>query len=382
MPRMIERWRASPRLRWTVVVGAESLFILLLLPYGRVYQPTLWLHQLHLLILATVGLVGWLAVMWRPSSLSPFLILAPLPLFAAVVVTAFVSPYPILSWPAAWQTAAYAGIFWLLALQASHGAGRRYLLWVIGIVVAVALVSYFAAVLVEWWRLLRLGFPVTSLPLRPSNVGGLAQIPTYLADVVAVGTPVTVAALWRRRARIPAVLFALAGFGAIVLTGTRSVLLIITGLAIAAVLLAIRDRVGQRRAVTVLVTAVLAVGAIGLVVTLASSRSLDEGRSSAYASAVARFTESPILGSGPGTYGVERMGDPVSIIGWLVFPDAHNILLNNLAESGIVGLLGLAATVVTRCARRPRLVAAVARRAARSSPVPCSVWRSSRGTGW
>ena len=98
-------------------------------------------------------------------------------------------------------------------------------------------------------------------------------------------------------------------------------------------------------------------------------------------SAVARFTESPILGSGPGTYGVERMHDPVPIIGWLAFPDAHNILLNNLAESGIVGLVGLAATVV--------LVALAIRGSWRrspesglSSPVPCSVWRSSRVTAW
>jgi O-antigen ligase len=341
---MIERWRVSPRLGWAVVVGAESLLILLLLPFGRVYQGLLWLHEVHLLVLAVVGAAGWVAVIWRPSRLSPFLLLAPLPLFAAVVVTAFVSPYPSLSWPAAWQTAAYAGIFWLLALQASHPAGRRSLVAVIGLVVAVVAASYFAAVLVEWRRLLRLGFPVSSLPLRPSDVGGLAQIPTLLADVVAVGTPVFVATLWRRGARLPAVLFGLVAFGAVVLTGTRSVLLIIAGLALAVVLIAIRDR-ARRRAVSLVVTAVMALGAVGLVVVLTSARSLDEGRSSAYASALARFVESPILGSGPGTYGVERMHDPVSVLGWLVFPDAHNIVLNNLAESGIVGLVGLVATV-------------------------------------
>src|SRR4051812_44233631 len=230
MPRMIVRWRASPRLRAAVVVGAESSLILLLVAYGRVYHPALWLHEIHLFALAALGAAGWIAVIWRPSSLSPFLILAPLPLFAAVVVTAFVSPYPSLSWPAAWQTAAYAGIFWLLALQASHPAGRRQLLAVIGIVVTLALASYFAAVLVEWRRLVRLGFPVTSLPLRPSNVGGLGQIPTLLADVVAVGTPVVVATLWLRGPRLSAVLFGLVAFGSIVLTGTRSILLIIAGL--------------------------------------------------------------------------------------------------------------------------------------------------------
>src|SRR4051812_44842699 len=237
MPRMIVRWRASPRLRAAVVVGAESSLILLLVAYGRVYHPALWLHEIHLFALAALGAAGWIAVIWRPSSLSPFLILAPLPLFAAVVVTAFLSPYPSLSWPAAWQTAAYAGIFWLLAIQASDPAGRRALIAVIGIVMTLALVSYFAAVFLEWRRLLRLGFAVSSLPLRPANVGGLGQIPTYLADLVAVGTPVVAAFLWSRGARIPAVLLGMAAAAAIVLTGTRSVLLIIAGLALAKVLI-------------------------------------------------------------------------------------------------------------------------------------------------
>ena len=43
---------------------------------------------------------------------------------------------------------------------------------------------------------------------------------------------------------------------------------------------------------------------------------------------------------------MKRMGDPVDVIGHLPFPDAHNIVLNNLAESGIVGLVGLLATIV------------------------------------
>ncbi len=88
------------------------------------------------------------------------------------------------------------------------------------------------------------------------------------------------------------------------------------------------------------------VAIVGAVVVLGSGRSFDEGRSSAYASAIARITESPLVGTGPGTYGVKRMGDPVDVIGHLPFPDAHNIVLNNLAESGIVGLVGLLATIV------------------------------------
>src|SRR5262245_8765080 len=344
MPPMIKRWRTRPMLGWAVLVAAEGLGILLLLPFGRVYQPSLALHQLHLVVLAVIGAAGWIAVLWRPSRLSRYLLLAPLPLFAGVVIAAIVSPFPSLSWPATWQTAAYAGIFWLLAVQASHPVGRRAIVAVIGIVVAVTLASYFLTVLIEWRTWFSLDLSISSLPLRPGNVGGLAFIPTYLADLVALGSPVVAATLWTRGARFPAIGFGLIAFVAIVLTGTRSVLLIITGLALAVVLIAIRDRAG-RRAVTVVITTVMAVAAIGLVVIVASPRSFDEGRSSAYTSAITQFTGSPIVGTGPGTYGAERMDDPVPIIDWLAFPDAHNIPLNTLAESGLVGFVGLLATL-------------------------------------
>ena len=57
------------------------------------------------------------------------------------------------------------------------------------------------------------------MPLRPSNVGGLGQIPTYLADLVSVGTPVVVATLWQRGARIAAVLFGLVAFHVVLTEG-------------------------------------------------------------------------------------------------------------------------------------------------------------------
>jgi hypothetical protein len=216
---------------------------------------------------------------------------------------------------------------------------------VIAIVVTVTLISFVAAVAIEWRAWLRLGFPLTSLPLRPSNVGGLARIPTWLADVVVLGTPVVAASLWVRGYRAGATVFVAIALGTIVLTGTRSVLLVIAALVVAAVLVAIRNR-ARRRAVSVAVTGLLAIGIVGVVFVLGSSRDLDEGRSSAYSSALTRFTESPVLGSGPGTYAVERLHDPVDALPHVAFPEAHNFVLNTLATSGIVGLLGMAGTVV------------------------------------
>ena len=356
---MTELWRERLASRWTLVVGVEALLIVQLLRFGLVFTGTPGLHQFQIIALGLGGALGWIAVVWRPTALPPTLVLAPLPLLTAMVVSAVISPYPSLSWPATWYTAAYAGVFWILALQAAHPAGRRSLVAVIAIVGTVALASYLVAVAIQWRLWLRLGFPLTSLPLRPSNVGGLAMIPTWLADLVALGTPVVVATLWSRGARVLAGVFAVVALGTIVLTGTRSVLLVIAVLSVAVVLIVVRGRAGRGIA-TAVITVVLAVGILGTVVTLGTSRSFDEGRSSAYASAVARLKESPLVGTGPGTYGVERMRDPVDVIGHLAFPDAHNIVLTTLAESGIVGLLGLLATVA--------LIGLAIRRSWRASP--------------
>src|SRR4051794_39442478 len=118
----------EPGLRWALLVGAEALLIMLLLPFGFVFTGTLGLHQFQMIVLSVVGAVGWGAVLARPTVLSRWLVLAPLPLLAALVVTALVSTHPSVSWPATWVTAAYAGVFLLFALQASHPIGRRNLI--------------------------------------------------------------------------------------------------------------------------------------------------------------------------------------------------------------------------------------------------------------
>ena len=323
----------TPSQRWSLVAGAEALLIVLLLPLGGVFTYSPAFHVFQMLALAVVGGAGWVAVLWRPTRLPRALVLAPIPMLAALVVTAIASPYPSLSWPATWVTAAFAGVFWLFAFQASHEAGRRNLLAVIAIVVILAIGGYLLSVAGAWREWLTLGLPLRSLPLRPANSGGLALISTWFADLIALGAPVVVANLWTRGAKIAAVALGVVALFTIVLTGTRSTLLIIVAVSIVAVVMAIRGR-ATRGIVNGALAGLIVIGITGGVVVLASSRSLDEGRSSAYASAITRLTDSPLTGTGPGTYGVERMSDPVDSVGYLAFPDAHNIFLTTLAEFG------------------------------------------------
>jgi O-antigen ligase len=333
-----------PAFRWSLVVAGESLLVLFLLTWGNSFTGSIPLHRAQLAILAVLGGIGWLAILQRPSRLPTLLIIAPLPLLASLVITSIASAYPSLSWFATWQCAAYVGIAWLLAMQASHPVGRRNLIAVMGIVVTIVIGFYLAEVALVWAEWLSLGFPITTLPLRPLGDGGIVQIPTWLGDVIALCAPVVVASLWIRHARTLAVALAVAAMVAIVLSGTRSVLLLVVVLSIVAAAVLLRDRANRRvtLAVSILATGVVV---IGLGVILLTGRSFDEGRSSAFASAIDRFTSSPFVGTGPGTYGVYRMGDPVDSLSHLAFPDAVNIVLTSAAESGLVGLLGLACAV-------------------------------------
>ena len=100
-------------------------------------------------------------------------------------------------------------------------------------------------------------------------------------------------------------------------------------------------------------------------------RDADEGRTSAYRAALAIAADHPVLGGGPGTYGEYRLGQPADDLGSVAFPNAHNIVLNTAAETGLLGLAAfvaaglLMAYAIRRSwraapAERPVLVACVA----------------------
>ena len=301
---------------------------------------------MHLVILGGLGLVGWLAILSRPSRLPAVLVLAPMPLLGALAITTLTSAYPSLGWSATWQCAAYIGIAWLLAMQAGHPAGRQNLIAAIGVVVLVVTAAYLILVGRSWAEWLNFGFPIASLPFRPLGSGGIILLPTWLSDVIALGAPVVVVRLWLAggRARWIAVALAAVTIVAVLISGTRSVLLVAVILSVLTAVFVVRARGGRRVALAATATAV-AIVVVGLGVVLLAGRSFDEGRSSAYASAVDQFVASPVVGGGPDTYAVERMDDVVDILYVLALPDAHNLFLTTLAESGILGLGAFIATI-------------------------------------
>ncbi len=330
--------------RWSLLVAGEALIALFFLVLWSDADTPLF-RQAQLGIASLLGAIGWLVVLVRPRALPGLLVLAPLPLLGSLVLTSVTNAYPSLSWHVVWQCASLTGILWLLCLQAGHPVGRRNLVAAMGIVAALVTTAYLATVLLAWREWLALGFPVTSLPLRPWYTGGILHIPAWLADVVVLCAPVVVVTLWRAGTRIAAAVLATGGVLAIILTGTRSVLLLIVAVAVVAIVVLVMRR-GWRRTGLPIVLALIGIAGVAVAVVLAAGRGFDLGRSSSYASAVDRFLSSPLVGSGPGTYGVRRMSDPVDALWNLAQPDALNVILTSASDSGLVGLLGLALTAV------------------------------------
>ena len=339
------RARVSAKYRWSLLVAGEAAVTLFLLTWGNSFTGSVELHRIQLGVLAFLGAIGWLAILRRPSRLPIVLIVAPLPLLGSLALTAATSAYPGLGWYATWQCAAYAGIAWLLAVQAGHPIGRRNLIASMGIVVAVVIGLYLAEVASTWIEWVGMGFPVTSVPLRPLRDGGVVQLPTWVGDVIVLCTPVVAVRLWIANARTPAVVLAIASMSAMVISGTRSVLLLVVVLSVVVAAVYARLR-GTRRAGILASTLAVVVIVIGLGAVVLAGRSFDEGRSSSYASAIEQFASSPVTGTGPGTYAVHRMSDTVDVLAALPFPDANNVVLTAAGESGLIGILGLALALI------------------------------------
>jgi O-antigen ligase len=334
---------ASPatatRLIWALVIAIEGAALLVLIVFGNPTPSSLPQRWLQLGLIAAGGLAGWLLVLTRPAIPPTVAALLLAPTLAAGV-SALANGHAAITAHATLAVASLAGLGVLLAFElASPIARPRLAAMALGITALVG-IAYLATAAGLWADWLAAGMSPLTVPLRPANVGGLIQIPTWLADAVVLTTPIAVTLLWqsahRQAGRAAAAGVAILGGLILVITGTRSIWLA-TG-AVLALAVVLQPR--WRRTWLVVATGLAGVAGIGL--TLLQGRAFDEGRLSAYQSAVQRFLESPLVGTGPGTYALHRLGDPVEPFGHLAFPSAHNVVLNTAGELGLVGLLGLA----------------------------------------
>ncbi|HKZ92915.1 MAG TPA: O-antigen ligase family protein, partial [Candidatus Limnocylindrales bacterium] len=210
----------------------------------------------------------------------------------------------------------------------------------------------------EWWGLVgRLAMP----PLRPLYAGLTLGSPSVVLTVEVLLTAVAYGGLGlasQGRRTVLAVV-TIVSVTVVVLTGSRAgwlaaagAIFVIGGIWVLAALRSgqLAHLVRQRNVRIALGLTVVACFAVAVVVApavlLRVSDSGDGGRIQYFTTAWRMFEDAPLLGTGPGTWAVQRVAytEPGEL-DWYI-PHAHDMYLQTMAELGVVGLLaGLIALV-------------------------------------
>jgi len=318
-----------------------------------------WIRQITMVVTAAVFtvwfVVGWRRPEWRPRSVLTPAILAVLFSLAASTVT---SRFPRQSVEYLGYAVLLAGLYLLLVkiladpfLRPRMGALAVALTAVLGIAYAAATVGRW----LDWWAVVG---RITVPPLRPGFEGLAFGNPSAVLTIVVLFLCSAAAALGfgsRGRLIIVGSLGLLAAF-VIYVSGSRAgwFAVGVTILLVAALYVSSADRrhlVGARlRNILVSVQARVAVAALGLAGIAAVGllgpvviRRLGEGgedlRFNYVLAALRMFGESPIFGTGPGTWVTQRVRYTYAPETDYYIPHAHNIYVQTLAELGLVGAL-------------------------------------------
>lgn len=330
----------------------------------------LYVIQLRItsVVLAGIVLGVWAVVAmrrpeWRPRSAIVAAIGACL---ASLAISTVFSQHPRLSIEYLGYAVILAALYLLLVRILSNPWFRaRIATLTVGLFVVTSM-AFVALVVKHWLDLWSLVGHVTFPPLRPESESlTLGNPSTVMAICVLLGIPAAVSVGLATPARR-----AIVGLGALLLSfvvavsGSRSGWLAI-GIAVAATAIAVvldpskratlralATQVRQSRLAVGLVAAILAVGGLGAILIGPSlvSRLTGGGgenlRIGNWISAIRMFSESPVVGLGPGMWVTNRIRETVAPEADYYIPHAHDLYLQTLAELGVVGAIAGAVLVV------------------------------------
>jgi O-antigen ligase len=335
-----------------LVIAALATYLLF---FGGAWLG-LYISDLRILtVTAAAGLlVAWAAVArtnpaWRPrSTLLPAIFAA---LGSLAISTAF-SRFPRVSLEYLGYAVVLAALYLLLVRLFADPFFRNRLI-ALASVLFVAVVAGYAFLVVrhwvDWWSATgSLSVP----PLRPDYESLTYGTPSTVLTVAAMlAVPAIASALGSRRLGLPMAVGILGLVAAIaILTGSRAgwlaiaIAALVTGLGALAEPTArarIRAAVAEsrfRRVVPVIVLLALGVAVVlGPAVLRRAASGGEENRLTFVRIALELFTESPVVGTGPGSWVIERLplteaDEPDEYI-----PHAHNVYAQTLGELGLVG---------------------------------------------
>ena len=296
--------RVRPRASWLAppVAFAAIAGAAVVISLGTMAPEALLIRWAILLPLAVFGLGGWILVVVSPQRLDTAPVAALVMVLAAMELSAVASDGGVLSASAIWRAMLIAGAAIAAWCLLTRERGREIVLAVITGFVHVLIAVYILRVAILWVEWLRMGYPVTTLPIRPGQIGGLAPSGMDLGDLLMVLGPIALLHLWRMGKAGRTAAFVTAGFAIVCLliVGSRAIWLACS-VTCAAIVLATSARYGARsiRRTTAAGLGAVAVLGIAIAAVLRVARDVDEGRVSAYNSAVTMASRSPIFGAGP-----------------------------------------------------------------------------------
>jgi O-antigen ligase/tetratricopeptide (TPR) repeat protein len=347
---------ASRRIRRLVGWGAIALLttycILIGGGWSGIYEVDL--RRLSL-VLATLGIAGWIVVairdpFWRPrTALAPAFVVA----LAALTLTTITSTAPRLGLEyVAWSVVLVALYLLLARLMAAPFFRERILALttIAAFTIGLAFLIVSGAAWSRWWGYLgQLAAP----PLRPGVEGLTFGNPSAVMTASVLLTTSAIAYLaGTSRARAALALAAVAiSIAVTVISGSRSGwLAIAVALGVTTVLWILpaahrrwivvqsRTRLVRALGATILAVGLLMAVVAGPGILERASAGGEAYRTAFFAASIRMFESSPLVGIGPGNWAPQRI--PFTAAGEVDYyiPYGHDIYLQTAAEQGIVGL--------------------------------------------
>jgi O-antigen ligase/tetratricopeptide (TPR) repeat protein len=308
------------------------------------------------LILTAAAIGVWLVVAWRNPAWRPRTVLWPgfLAALVAMALATATSAFPRLGLEyLAWAVLLTALYLLLVRLMASPFFRPRVTSFatIAAFGVGIAYVALVIGAWIGWWSSIgRIAAP----PLRPGFEGIVFGNPSAVLTVSVLLTATAVAHLLggpRSRAILAVAAVALS-MAVALLTGSRAgwlalaIAVVVTG---AAWLLdgahrrivwaTAMSKQARRVLIPVAIVAIIGglIAAPGILVRAGAGG--DDLRSGFYAAAIRMFQSSPMTGVGPGNWVARRLVFSADTDVDMTIPHAHNIYLQTLAESGVLGAL-------------------------------------------
>lgn len=335
---------------WVVIAPLLAYLVFIGGGYPGINYVALRLLSLGL---TAIVLVAWFVAMvrsrwWRPTSgLWPVLLVV----FAAFTVSTIFSRNQRLSAESLAYLVVSLALYLLLQRLLSDDFFRPRMVALAGILSLMVAVAYLGAAVIQWVDWWGTVGQLTAPPLRPAfaslTYGNPNPVAFVAVTLMATGLAGTHAPFGARRFAVATI--TVLGIAVVVVSGSRLIWVaaVLAALSTLGVWTFTRRRLrlelqafrSGRWVLAIAVTGILLIAALPGVAARLSQGGGGDLRVSYLAASSRLFLESPVVGSGPGTWGSQRatVAQPDEDDVWL--PHAHNIYAEALAEFGLLGVL-------------------------------------------